>query len=76
MKITGLHTDDAVLAELGARIASRRIELQLTQTEMDEQKGIKKHKLERIKTKQKSKNYTGGLVPKNKRVGSCSACRC
>ena len=48
MKITGLLTDDAVLAELGARIASRRIELQLTQAAMAEQAGIAKRTLERM----------------------------
>ena len=48
MKITHLLTDDAVLAELGARIAGRRIELQLTQAAVAEQAGISKRTLERI----------------------------
>ena len=48
MKITGLLTDDAVLAELGARIAGRRIELQLTQAHVAEQAGIAKRTLERM----------------------------
>jgi transcriptional regulator with XRE-family HTH domain len=48
MKITGLLTDDAVLAELGARIAGRRIELQLTQAALAEQAGIAKRTLERM----------------------------
>jgi transcriptional regulator with XRE-family HTH domain len=48
MKITGLLTDDAVLAELGARIAGRRIELQLTQAAVAEQAGIAKRTLERM----------------------------
>lgn len=48
MKITGLLTDDAVLAELGERIAGRRIELQLTQAAVAEQAGIAKRTLERI----------------------------
>jgi transcriptional regulator with XRE-family HTH domain len=48
MKITGLLTDDAVLAELGARIASRRIELQLTQAAVAERAGIAKRTLERM----------------------------
>jgi len=48
MKITGLLTDDAVLAELGARIARRRIELQLTQAAVAEQAGIAKRTLERM----------------------------
>lgn len=48
MKITGLLTDDVVLAELGARIAGRRIELQLTQAAAAEQAGIAKRTLERM----------------------------
>lgn len=48
MRITALLTDDAVLAELGARIASRRIELQLTQAAVAEQAGIAKRTLERM----------------------------
>jgi len=48
MRISGLLTDDAVLAELGARIASRRIELQLTQAAVAEQAGIAKRTLERM----------------------------
>ena len=48
MKITGLLTDDAVLAELGERIADRRIELQLTQAAVAEQAGIAKRTLERM----------------------------
>ena len=48
MKITGLLTDDAVLTELGARIAARRIELQLTQADVAERAGIAKRTLERM----------------------------
>ena len=48
MRITGLLTDDAVLAELGARIAARRVELQLTQAAVAEQAGIAKRTLERM----------------------------
>ena len=48
MRITGLLTDAAVLAELGARIASRRVELQLTQAAVAEQAGIAKRTLERM----------------------------
>jgi len=48
MKITGLLTDEVVLAELGRRIAGRRIELQLTQADVAEQAGIAKRTLERM----------------------------
>ena len=48
MKITAALTDDAVLAELGTRIAARRIDLQLTQAAVAEQAGIAKRTLERM----------------------------
>lgn len=48
MKITASLTDDAVLAELGARMAARRIELGLTQAAVAEQAGIAKRTLERM----------------------------
>ncbi|MEX2515615.1 MAG: helix-turn-helix transcriptional regulator [Gammaproteobacteria bacterium] len=58
MKITDLLTDDAVLAELGARIARRRVELQLTQAAVAEQAGIAKRTLERIEAGQTSQLNT------------------
>jgi len=58
MKITALLTDDAVLAELGARIAGRRIELQLTQAAVAEQAGIAKRTLERMEAGQTSQLAT------------------
>lgn len=58
MKITGLLTDNAVLAELGARIAARRLELQLTQAAVAEQAGIAKRTLERMETGQTSQLTT------------------
>ena len=58
MKITGLLTDDAVLAELGARLARRRVELQLTQAAVAEQAGIAKRTLERIEAGQTSQLIT------------------
>ncbi|MFM9972332.1 MAG: helix-turn-helix domain-containing protein [Burkholderiales bacterium] len=48
MNITGLLTDVAILAELGARITARRVELQLTQAAVAEQAGIAKRTLERM----------------------------
>jgi transcriptional regulator with XRE-family HTH domain len=48
MKISKTLTDDAVLTELGERVASRRLELQLTQAEVAEQAGVAKRTLERI----------------------------
>jgi transcriptional regulator with XRE-family HTH domain len=48
MKIEGLLTDEAILAELGARLAQRRLELQLTQGMLAEQAGVSKRTVERI----------------------------
>jgi transcriptional regulator with XRE-family HTH domain len=48
MKIIPQLTDDAVLTELGTRLARRRIDLQLTQEAVAEQAGIGKRTLERM----------------------------
>jgi transcriptional regulator with XRE-family HTH domain len=48
MKIEGLLTDEAILAELGGRLAQRRLELQLTQEMAAEQAGVSKRSVERI----------------------------
>jgi len=48
MKITPLLTDDAILAELGTRMARRRLDLQLTQADVAGQAGIAKRTVERI----------------------------
>jgi transcriptional regulator with XRE-family HTH domain len=48
MKISRQLTDDTILAELGARLASRRLDLQMTQAEVAEQAGVAKRTLERI----------------------------
>jgi len=58
MKITELLTDDAVLAEIGTRLTSRRIELQLTQAAAAEQAGIGKRTLERMEAGQPSQLST------------------
>lgn len=58
MKITGILTDHAVLTELGARIAARRLELQLTQAAVAEQAGIAKRTLERMEAGQTSQLST------------------
>ena len=48
MKIEGLLTDAVILAELGERLAQRRLELQLTQEIVAEQAGVSKRTVERI----------------------------
>lgn len=48
MKISKTLTDEAVVAELGQRIASRRLRMQLTQADVAEEAGVAKRTLERI----------------------------
>ena len=48
MKISSLLSDDAILAELGQRLAHRRIARDLTQAQLAEQAGIAKRTVERI----------------------------
>ena len=48
MKIEGLLTDEAILAELGRRFVQRRLELQLTQEILAEQAGVSKRTVERV----------------------------
>jgi transcriptional regulator with XRE-family HTH domain len=48
MKIEKLLTDEAILMELGGRLAQRRLELQLTQEMLAEQAGVSKRTVERI----------------------------
>jgi transcriptional regulator with XRE-family HTH domain len=48
MKISSLLTDDAILAEIGDRIARRRLDLRLTQANVAEQAGVAKRTVERI----------------------------
>jgi len=48
MAISRSLSDEAVLAEIGARIARHRLAQQLTQTSLAEQAGISKRTLERI----------------------------
>jgi len=40
--------DEAILGEIGGRIARRRLELQLTQADLAEQAGVAKRTVERI----------------------------
>ncbi|NTW51977.1 MAG: helix-turn-helix domain-containing protein, partial [Chlorobiaceae bacterium] len=48
MKIEGLLTEEAILAELGRRFAQRRLELQLSQEMLAEQAGVSKRTVERV----------------------------
>jgi transcriptional regulator with XRE-family HTH domain len=48
MKLTRELTDTAVLKELGARLARRRIDANLTQARLAEEAGVSKRTLERL----------------------------
>lgn len=48
MKISKLLADDAILAEIGERVARCRLDLQLTQADVAEQAGVAKRTVERI----------------------------
>lgn len=48
MHITNLLSDAAVLAEIGKRLAARRLALQLTQAQLARQAGVAKRTLERV----------------------------
>ena len=50
MKLTNLQTDDVILAELGRRVASRRIDMQLTQAQLAEKAGVGKRTVERFES--------------------------
>ena len=48
MKINELLTDDAVLIEVGRRLAQHRISLQMTQARLAEEAGVSKRTVERF----------------------------
>jgi transcriptional regulator with XRE-family HTH domain len=48
MNLTAQHTDTAILQELGARLAHRRIGANYTQAELAQEAGVSKRTLERI----------------------------
>ena len=45
-----LQTDDQIVAELGRRLAARRVDLDLTQAMLAEQAGVGKRTLERLES--------------------------
>lgn len=58
MKIERLLTDDAILSELGVRLAKRRLELQLTQADLAEEAGVSKRTVERLEAGETTQTST------------------
>ena len=50
MEITKLLADEAILAEMGRRVARRRLDLSVTQADVAEQAGVSKRTVERIES--------------------------
>jgi transcriptional regulator with XRE-family HTH domain len=61
MHITAQTTDDAVLQELGARLAQVRIALNLTQAALAEQSGVAKRTIERLESGEAATQISGFL---------------
>lgn len=58
MKFTELHHDEAILQELGRRLAQFRIDLNLTQAELAYRAGVGKRTLERLETGETTQTRT------------------
>ena len=58
MKFEELHTDEAALKELGARLAQSRIGLNLTQADLAREAGIGKRTLERLEAGESTQTQT------------------
>ncbi len=61
MKIVAQFTDQAVLTELGGRLARARIERNLTQAALAEQSGVAKRTIERLESGQAATQLSGFL---------------
>ncbi len=61
MKISPQLTDEAVLRELGGRLASARIEHGLTQAALAEQAGVSKRTVERLESGEVATQLSGFL---------------
>ncbi len=61
MDITAQLTDQAILQELGARLAQARIELNLTQAALAEQSGVAKRTIERLESGEAATQLSGFL---------------
>ena len=61
MKITDPLSDEAILAELGARLAAARLALNMTQASLAEQSGLSKRTIERLESGQAATQLSGFL---------------
>jgi transcriptional regulator with XRE-family HTH domain len=61
MKITSQLTDDAVLRDLGERLASARLARNLTQAALAEQAGVAKRTVERLESGEVATQLSGFL---------------
>jgi transcriptional regulator with XRE-family HTH domain len=61
MIINSQMTDEAILLELGARLARARIDLNLTQAELAEQSGVAKRTIERLESGEAATQLSGFL---------------
>lgn len=61
MKIASQVTDQAILQELGARLARTRIERNLTQAVLAEQSGVAKRTIERLESGEAATQLSGFL---------------
>jgi transcriptional regulator with XRE-family HTH domain len=59
MKITKQAADEAVLSELGGRLAQVRLERNLTQAQLAEQAGVSKRTVERLESGSVATQLTG-----------------
>jgi transcriptional regulator with XRE-family HTH domain len=61
MNITSQMTDQAILQELGERVARARIDLNLTQAALAEQSGVSKRTVERLESGEAATQLSGFL---------------
>lgn len=59
MKISSHLTDEAVLAELGARLAAARLDRNLTQAALAEEAGVSKRTVERLESGEVAARLSG-----------------
>lgn len=58
MVVEALMSDEAILKEIGRRLARRRLELELTQAELAERAGVSKRTVERVEAGESTQTST------------------